>query len=93
VHDPIGERERPSHPLRVTGCQHNDSAIAPFDAALPYPAAAALRIAIGGVLALLTSFRLCLPESARRRDVGTASSLTLNCEHAMSDSTTRTAEQ
>jgi hypothetical protein len=67
VRDPIGEHERPSHPLGVTRYQHNDSAIAPFDAALPYSAATALSIAIGGVVAIPTSFRLCLSENATHK--------------------------
>jgi hypothetical protein len=47
--------------VSVTRNQRNNANIAPFDAALPYTAAAALSLAIGSVLAFPTSFRLGMP--------------------------------
>jgi hypothetical protein len=61
VHDPIGEGERSTHALSVTRDQRNNPAIAPFDAALPYTAAAALSLAVGSVVALPTPFRVGMP--------------------------------
>ena len=45
----------------MTRDQRNNPTIAPFDAALPYTAAAALSLAIGTVIALPTPFRIGLP--------------------------------
>jgi hypothetical protein len=45
----------------MTRNQRNHANIAPFDAALPYTAAAALSLAIGSVVAFPTSFRLGIP--------------------------------
>jgi hypothetical protein len=60
VRDPIGERARSTHASSVTRGQRKP-ATAPFDAALPYTAAAALSLAIGTVVALPTPFRIGLP--------------------------------
>jgi hypothetical protein len=59
VRDPIGERARSTHASSVTRGQRKP-ATAPFDAALPYTAAAALSLAIGNVVALPTPFRIGL---------------------------------
>ena len=62
MRDPIGQRERAIHPLSVALTQRNTTPTAPFDAALPYTAAAALSLAIAGLAAALpTSFRLAMP--------------------------------
>jgi hypothetical protein len=61
VYDPIGERDRVFHPVSVTLNQCNNANLAPFDAALPYTAAAALSLAIGSVVAFPTPFRLGMP--------------------------------
>jgi hypothetical protein len=61
VRDPIRERDRVIHSVSVTRNQRNKANIAPFDAALPYTAAAALSLAIGSLVAFPTSFRLGIP--------------------------------
>jgi hypothetical protein len=61
VYDPIGERDRVFHPVSVTLNQRSNANLAPFDAALPYTAAAALSLAIGSVVAFPTPFRLGMP--------------------------------
>lgn len=57
---PIGERGRVIHALCVPRTPRN-AAIAPFDAALPYTAAAALSLGIGSVVAFPTPLRLGMP--------------------------------
>jgi hypothetical protein len=61
VRNPIGERVRVIHPLGVTRNQRDNANIAPFDAALPYTAAAALSLAIGTAVAFPTPLRLGMP--------------------------------
>jgi hypothetical protein len=60
VRNPIGEGGRVIHPVSVTLNQRNNLNLAPFDAALPYTAAAALSLGIGNVVAF-----------PRRRDAAT----------------------
>jgi len=60
VRDPIGERARSTDASSVNRGQRKP-ANAPFDAALPYTAAAALSLAVGTVVALPTPFRIGLP--------------------------------
>jgi hypothetical protein len=61
VRDPIRERDRVIHSMSVARNQRNRVDIAPFDAALPYTAAATLSLAIGSLVAVPTSFRLGMP--------------------------------
>jgi hypothetical protein len=61
VDDPIAERDCAIHPSSVTLNRRSNARLAPFDAALPYTAAAALSLVIGSVVDLPTAFRLGMP--------------------------------
>jgi hypothetical protein len=61
VRNPIGERNRVIHPLGVPRNQRNNANIAPFEAALPYTAAAALSLAIGSAVAFPILLRVGMP--------------------------------
>ena len=61
VRNPIGARHRVLHPLGVARNQRNNPSVAPFEAALPYTAAAVLSLAIGSAVTFPTPLRLGLP--------------------------------
>jgi hypothetical protein len=61
VRNPIGERDRVIHSVSVTLNHRNNANLAPFDAALPHTAAAALRLAIGSDVAFPTSSASACP--------------------------------
>ena len=61
VRNPIENARGVIHPLRMPRNKRDNANIAPFDAALPYTAAAALSLAIGSVVAFPTPFRIGMP--------------------------------
>jgi len=61
VRSPIGARDGVIHPLGVTRSKRNNPSGAPFDAALPYTATAALTLALGSAVAFPMPLRLGVP--------------------------------
>ena len=61
MRSPIGARDGVIHPLGVTRSKRNNPSGAPFDAALPYTATAALTLALGSAVAFTNPLRHRVP--------------------------------